>query len=90
MLDVPKLKLGLRPRKEKLMVLLGIGRTRRAGEIEKEYAFCAVGTCRSRRIQSRAVMEFEGKTICRGICNAPQSCLDAGFRKIISRQTMYV
>lgn len=72
------------------MVLLGIERTQRAGKIENEYAFCAVGTYRSRRIQSRAVMEFERKIFCQGICNAPQSFNDAGFRKIITRQAMHV
>jgi hypothetical protein len=81
--------MGLRLRKEKLMALLGIGRTQRAGKIENEYAFCAGGTYRSRRIQSRAMVEFEGKTLCQGICNAPLSFHDAGFRRI-RRQTMYV
>jgi hypothetical protein len=68
------------------MVLLGIGRTQRSGKIENEYAFCAVGTYRWRRIQSRAVMEFEEKSFCQGFCNAPQSFNVAGFRKIITNQ----
>jgi hypothetical protein len=67
------------------MLLVGIGRNHRAGKIETEYAVCAAATYRSRRIQSRTLLEFERKHFLREFTKACHS-----FRRAVSREVIKI